>query len=379
MRSTNYGTGKRWRARYVDELGSEHVKGFDRKPDAQTWLDSQTAAIVQGTHVAPRDGRITVKQWCETWLEGYRVNRSGTVRAAQVHIRQIEAEFGHMQLSAVRPSAIQAWCAKLKTGGSAPSYVYALHGRLNQVLEAAVYDGLLARNPCSRRTSPPMGDQKPYVLTTEHLWSIHDAMPPHLRAAVALGAFAGLRIAEVSALKTSDVDFVRGIVHPQRQWPDKPLKTKGSDAEIPVPRELTLMLSASVQRWPGEYLVSDAEGNPVPPWQIDRALRAVKARAAEGVPDEFTFHDFRHYLASLLISKGADVKVVQARLRHASAKTTLDVYGHMWPDADESTRTAIGEVLAERMDSFGASADGLRTACGRSELAEREPAGQRPI
>ncbi len=32
----------------------------------------------------------------------------------------------------------------------------------------------------------------------------------------------------------------------------------------------------------------------------------------------------RHYYASLLISSGADVKVVQARLRHASAKTTLD-------------------------------------------------------
>ncbi|XGU20535.1 hypothetical protein ACETU7_07615 [Rhodococcus sp. 3Y1] len=41
----------------------------------------------------------------------------------------------------------------------------------------------------------------------------------------------------------------------------------------------------------------------------------------------------RHYLASLLIASGADIKTVQARLRHASAKTTLDTYGHMWPDA----------------------------------------------
>ena len=36
-------------------------------------------------------------------------------------------------------------------------------------------------------------------------------------------------------------------------------------------------------------------------------------------------------MASLLIASGADVKVVQARLRHASAKTTLDTYGHLWP------------------------------------------------
>ena len=47
-----------------------------------------------------------------------------------------------------------------------------------------------------------------------------------------------------------------------------------------------------------------------------------------GLPEGFRFHD-RHYYASLLISSGLDVKVVQARLRHAFAKTTLDAYGHL--------------------------------------------------
>ena len=46
------------------------------------------------------------------------------------------------------------------------------------------------------------------------------------------------------------------------------------------------------------------------------------------------------------------VKVVQARLRHASAKTTLDTYGHLWPDADESTPAAVSAVLAARADSL---------------------------
>jgi hypothetical protein len=34
-------------------------------------------------------------------------------------------------------------------------------------------------------------------------------------------------------------------------------------------------------------------------------------------------------------------------MRHANAGTTLDTYGHLWPDADESTRSAIGAVIAE--------------------------------
>jgi hypothetical protein len=59
----------------------------------------------------------------------------------------------------------------------------------------------------------------------------------------------------------------------------------------------------------------------------------------------------------MLIASGADVEVVRARLRHASAKTTLNTYAHLWPDIDESTRAAIDSVVAAR-------ADYLRTAEG---------------
>ena len=66
------------------------------------------------------------------------------------------------------------------------------------------------------------------------------------------------------------------------------------------------------------------------------------------LPEGFGFQDLRHHFASLLIASGTDVKVVQARLRHASAKATLDTYGHLWPDSDDSTRTAVAAVFAAR-------------------------------
>lgn len=72
-------------------------------------------------------------------------------------------------------------------------------------------------------------------------------------------------------------------------------------------------------------------------------------------PEGFRYHDLRNYFASLLIASGADVKVVQARLRHASAKTTLDTYAHLWPDSDDSTRAAIGQVLSARVGEKQAS------------------------
>ncbi|WP_280460153.1 tyrosine-type recombinase/integrase [Nocardia carnea] len=362
VRSANYGKGKKWRARYVDDFGNEHAKGFDRKTDAQTWLDRQTSALVQGTHVAPRDAQMTVQEWCDTWIVGYGVNRDSTVRQAKVHIAQINSEFGKMPLSAVRPSSVKGWVAKLKRAGHQPSYVYALHSRLSQILNDAVHEGVLTRNPCSRKTAPPTGKQKPYVATTEQVWALHDEMPAHLRPAILLGLFAGLRVAEVSALRVADIDFARGVVSPKQQWPAEPLKTEMSETPIPIPRELTLLLSAAVKKWPSEYMVTNGEGRPAPPWQIERHIRDLREQdKVSGLPERFTFHDLRHYFASLLIAKGADIKTVQARLRHASAKTTLDTYGHLWPDADESTRTAIGEAITERMDSAGTTADALRT------------------
>lgn len=354
-----YGKGKRWRARYVDDSGEEHTRRFERKADAQKWLDDQTAALVQGTHVAPRDARLTVGQWCDEWLKGYAVHRDSTVRQAKTHIAQIKNQFGEVPLSAVRPSHVKEWVAALKERGFEASYIYALHSRLSQILGDAVLDGILARNPCSKRTSPPAGKQKVYCATTEQVWALYDAMPDHVRPAVLLGAFVGLRVAEVSGLRVSDVDFTRGIVHPRQQWPAKPLKTPGSEAPIPIPNDLALMLSAAVKKRRGERVVCNDIGDPVPPWQIERALREVRP-TIDGLPEEFGFQDLRHYLASLLISNGANIKVVQARMRHATAKTTLDVYGHLWPDTDESTRQVIAGVITERMDS-SSTAYRLRT------------------
>jgi integrase len=256
---------------------------------------------------------------------------------------------------------VKGWVAKLQQVPFKPSYVYALHSRLSQILADAVHDGLLGRNPCSRRTAPPMGKPKPYVITTEQMWEVHDRMPDHFKVAVLLGAFVGLRVVEVSGLRVADVDFLRGVVNPEQQWPGVDLKTEGSKNPVPIPRDLTLLLAASLEKYPSDMMVTNGDGSDrAGPWLIERAFRDVRAEI-EGLPDTFTFHDLRHYLASMLIHDGNDIKTVQARMRHASARTTLDTYGHLWPDADESTRSTIGAVIAERMDSSKATADQLRT------------------
>jgi integrase len=352
-----------WRARYRDADGKEHARHFkykDKPADpansAQHWLNEVTASVVTGTYVDPTKAKLTVGEWSNTWLKAYEVNRATTVRQARVHLKVINETFSDRPLRDVRPTEVKAWIAGLQAR-YAPSTVAALHRRLGQLFADALHDGIVSKSPVSRRTSPPSAPQRAYVATTEQVWALHDALPEHFRNVVLLGAFAGLRVGEIAALRVSDVDFMRGIISPAIQYPNQPLKTEMSRTPVPIPIEVALELNRVPAKWGSDTLVVGAYGRAVAPYTIETAFIAARATVA-GLPEGFRIHDLRHYFASLLIAAGLDIKTVQKRLRHGSAKTTLDVYGHMWPDKDESARAAVAAAFANRNAT---RADSLRT------------------
>ena len=122
----------------------------------------------------------------------------------------------------------------------------------------------------------------------------------------------------------------------------------------PEPQEITVLDAAgraSVEVV--ELMFTTAKGQPVRRNAFSHHWRA--AVKASGVPEGTTFHDLRHFYASLLIRHGESVKVVQSRLGHATAAETLDTYSHLWPDSEDRTRQAIDSV-------FGTAADAARTA-----------------
>jgi integrase len=203
----------------------------------------------------------------------------------------------------------------------------------------------------ARRTSPGAGKQRAYVATTEQVWArcTTRCRPGCARRSCSARSPA-CGAPRRAALRTADVDFMRGAVHPAVQYPAEPLKTEISRTPVPIPRSLALELAAHVQRRPGEETVlTGRDGGQLPPWALERAIRTARGKV-DGLPSGFRYHDLRHYFGSLLIASGADVKTVQARLRHASAKTTLDTYGHLRPGRDESTRAAVDAVLAARAE-----------------------------
>ncbi len=194
--------------------------------------------VVQGAYVDPKRARTTIAEWCDIWLTGYGAHQPSTVRQAKVHIRKIIQEFGPYPVGSLRPSQVRAWITRLREEGLKASYIYALHSRLAQIMSDAVHDGLIAKSPCSRRTSPGLGEQRVYVATTEQVWRLYELFPERMRLAVLLGAFVGLRLSEACGLRVEDIDFLHGIIHPWVQYPVRQLKTKISQTPVPVSASL---------------------------------------------------------------------------------------------------------------------------------------------
>jgi len=363
----------RWRARHRDSDDKEHSQHFGRKVDAQRWIDETTASIVTGQYVHPNAGKTTFKDYAESWRTAQVHRPSSAAHVETMLRRHAYPAFGNKPLSAIRPSEVQAWVTQLTVGAGkqkklAPATVQVIHGIVAAVFKSAVRDRKIASSPCEGIKLPKAEPRHVVPLATEAVHALAAAMPERYAALVVLAAGTGLRQGEAFGLTVDRVDFFRRTLKVDRQLVllarEKPRhgppKTTASYRTIPLPQVVVEALSEHLRLFPASsdgLMFTDDTGGPLRRPEFSRQVwrPAVKKAGQVGA----VFHDLRHYYASLLIQHGESVKVVQARLGHATAAETLDTYSHLWPDSEDQTRAAIDSVL-------GAVADSLRTS-GASE------------
>lgn len=131
-----------------------------------------------------------------------------------------------------------------------------------------------------------------------------------------------------------------------------PPKTMASERVVPVSAVVMNALQEHYRRCSpksADELVFTLDDNPITRSAFGHLWRPIAREV--GIPAGDGLHALRHYYASLLIRHGESVKVVQARLGHASAAETLDTYSHLWPDSDDCTRDAVESELGDLADS----------------------------
>jgi integrase len=345
---------RRWRACWIDpEAGKERARHFNRKVDAQTFLDNLRGELAAGNYLDPAGGNRLFRDYALGWAAA-QVHRPTTVAQLESHLRtHILPAFGARPLRIVKPSDVQAFVRDL-AGHLAPATVQAVYRWLSVIFRAAVEDGLIRQSPCRRITLPKRQANEHVVpLLTEDVLALAEAIGEPDRGLVLLAAGAGLRQAEAFGLTVDRINFLHRTLRVDRQLVAVtgepqfgPPKTPSSVRTLPLPNVILEALSTRLAAHPAGsagLVFTDAQGRP---WRRNRWYeRWRRAVAGADAPPGTGFHELRHYFASLLISQGASIKTVQQRLGHASAMVTLDIYGHLWPDADNQTRQAVDAVL----------------------------------
>lgn len=220
-------------------------------------------------------------------------------------------------------------------------------------------EGTVAVDPMTGVSMPKLPRYIPVFLSVDEVFSLlenpgkEDLFAARDRAIMELLYSSGLRVSELVSCDISSLDFdeevvrVRGKGNRQRQVPVGRMAIEALKGYLPQ-REQLLVARAKQGNESGSRgpLFVNNRGGRLTSRSVERLVVMYAQRA--GITSKVTPHALRHSFATHLLEMGADLRVVQELLGHASLSTTqrythlnidhlMDVYDKAHPHAgDES-------------------------------------------
>jgi integrase len=331
--------------------------------DSMTGIAERTRADYHrdlDIHLIPRFGKVNLRD------------------AAQLKPKDVRAWVNHLRTGVPDPTAPHRTSTpsrgRKKEPGwlrkpLAPKSIHNLHALLFTVCEAAVREDppLRPSNPASRTRLPRVddgeGEADMCFLTREEFTLLRDSMAEDVRDMVEVFVRTGMRYSELTALQVRDITLTAAIGSDQqpltlghldvrRAWkrcPDNTFrlgapKTRSSRRRIPLsPRTIDLLRPRLEGKGPEEFVfTTDRESW----WRHSsfygrRWAPGVKEAQRRGLGKKPRIHDLRHTHVAWLIEKDVHVFKIQRRLGHTSITTTMDRYGHLVTDIDDTMIEAI--------------------------------------
>ncbi len=384
-RTARYGKGKRYK---VAGIPGVRDRSFDTLEDAKAWLRRTATDEERGEFVDPREGSIMLADYISIhWAPGrggVPKTRDNQERRVRLHI---VPHLGELALKNITAADLRAYIAKLEASVSSVDYRRGILSELSSILEAAVDDKRLARNPMDAKSVwwPKAPQERREAWLLETALRVRDAISPRNRIAVVIGLGCGLRQGEVFGLSPEDIDYARGVVHVRRQIQairgrlyfalPKGAKTRTVDMPPSVAEELKRHVDAfppvevelpwgklegQGRKFP--LLLTTRFGNAVAvntwntyTWKPALAeVGIIPPRAKGAKPWQWAaapkdgFHVLRHTYASIILEAGESVVTLARWLGHSSPAITLGYYAHFMPEAGSKGRTAIDGLLGKQ-------------------------------
>jgi integrase len=262
----------------------------------------------------------------------------------------IAPRFGRRPVASITAAEVSAWLGDLLRRGLARSTVTRALATLRSLLSFAVADGRVTVNVAAAAKAPTGGQarREGKFLDLEEVAALAAACRGRYGELVYVLAFQGLRWGELAGLQVADRVMVpgRGLRLSRAVLASNgggalyvdTLKNKRARTVPLVPAVVPIVDRWSIGKGSSEWLFAAPEGGPLRETNWKRSVGWYQAKAKIGRP-ELRVHDLRHTAASSWLGAGADPKVVQRVLGHASAAMTMDLYGHLidrnlWDAAD---------------------------------------------
>lgn len=369
---------KSYRVRFKDVSGKHRYKHFKRRKDAEEFLTTKGVLVPETRAVE----KLTVESIARKWLEACEHGRSSheplepsTLESYTNHVeRYIVPKLGARRAVDITTPDVNKFVAELFASGVSRKMAKKVLVSLKSIYNEAMANGILRTNPAApvkivisarheanERVRIPSRDEVSAILATLDKLSTDAYTEYHCRAwrryrAMFTTMFmTGIRPSEARGLPIRNVYPVKGYIE-INQRADKygvigPPKSAAGYRKLPLASSLKALLDDWIDEVPSHELglvfpnlrslqVDDLHNI------INRGWRVVLEKAGID-PSAYSLYSARHYFVSELIARGWNPKEIQKLAGHADVQTTLNIYGHLFPD-DEEDR-------ARRIEEFGAS------------------------
>jgi integrase len=285
----------------------------------------------------------TVGPYFDSWLSHHAMNlKSATLEFYRGVWRVwLQPFFAGQQIAVIDKRLVREFIAQMHAAGKSRAYIKGTLAPLSVCLTQAIEDGLLVTNPIIGALPKQRGEKQLPIGRAYSREQLAVAlktcyeMYPRYYPLFLLYARAGLRLREGLALQWQDLDFERLQIRVSRSLIRKGggfQTTKGVRYQtVDMSKQLAKALIEIRPRdaKPTDLVFVSRKGTPLSDSNIRKRVW-YKVLAQAGLP-RIRIHDLRHTFATRLLEEGQHLAYVQQQLRHASIKTTVDIYGHLTP------------------------------------------------
>ncbi|MBQ8635824.1 site-specific integrase [bacterium] len=352
---TKKGISKSWYIDYKDTFGNRKIEsGFKTKVEAEKALAKALQEIENGYYVDTNKS-LTFAQLADKYWKYY----------AELHLKETSLScyqnclshllpvIGDLKVLEITPNTMNEYIRIKQSTTNLSNTTINKHLVLaKSILNHAIDNGLLARNPLDRLKKLKEEQIEQQCLTQKEVYAVLEVAKKHYPDFYPLlitAIFTGARQGELFVLTWDKINFVEGYIKIDRRVHNKTIdtpKTRSSNRKINLPDEVIRVLKEWRLRCPHSEMnlvFPNDNGGFLDRHNVrKRQLNPVLRRA--GV-SEIRFHDLRHTFASLLLANDAHPKYVQDQMGHASIKITMDTYSHLLPEAHKKGVETLNKIL----------------------------------